>query len=356
MAENSKIEWTHHTWSPWEGCTKVSAGCANCYAANEADGRWGRVVWGPKGTRRVRAEAGWKDPIRWNKIAKETGVRLRVFPSMCDPFEDWRGYMIHSGNIPLWKMDAWNGHPYRWAAGHVIDPGLTGRELSMNDVRRRLFELIQATPYLDWLLLTKRPENVLRFWPRHLDADDDPELWSVELGQLDEAGSVPRHLKNVWIGTSVENQEAADARIPELLKLRDLSPVLWLSMEPMLGPVDLSRWLLSDSPFFKPLIDWVIQGGESQDGARWCHPAWARFTRDQCDAAGIAYLFKQWGEWLPTTVEAGTVRVDVNGSDVTNLPGLFDESDIGFVRVGKKAAGRELDGQIHNQFPMGQVT
>jgi protein gp37 len=172
---------------------------------------------------------------------------------------------------------------------------------NLDRMRRRLFALIDATSNLDWLLLTKRPENILSMWP-------DCAIEPCETLHSDGR-------KNVWLGTSVENQEYADKRIPALIQCRDLSPVLFLSCEPLLGSLDLN--FVRDNP----PIDWVIVGGESGPNARPSHPDWFRSIRDQCSAAGVPFHFKQWGE--------------------------FDEHQ---KRVGKKAAGRLLDGEEHGHF------
>lgn len=159
--ENSKIEWTTHTFNPWWGCVKVSAGCEHCYAETFSK-RTGHSIWGPAKTtsRRLFTDKHWAEPLKWNETAQQAGERHRVFcASMADVFED---------------------HP------QVID------------ARQRLFELIDRTPYLDWLLLTKRPENIRRLWP--FGWYDDQYTWP-----------------NIWLGTSVENQIAADTRIPHLL-------------------------------------------------------------------------------------------------------------------------------------------
>jgi len=180
----------------------------------------------------------------------------------------------------------------------------------MDDVRRRLFNLIDKTPYLDWLLLTKRPENIQQMWP--------VEISGKKL-----------HRENVWLGTSIENQEWAQKRIPVLIDCRQLSPVLFLSCEPMVGPVDLHKYLFVGPEggweyegSRRNFLNWVIAGGESGPNARACDPAWFRSLRDQCRDADVPFHFKQWGE--------------------------FDEHQ---VRVGKKTAGRLLDGVTHNGFP-----
>lgn len=269
MAENSAIEWTDHTFNPWIGCQKVSAGCANCYAEAFAR-RYGKAEWGPTAKRVRTSAANWRKPLTWNKKAADAGQRARVFcASLADVFED----------NP--QVDEW---------------------------RRDLFDLILETPSLDWLLLTKRPENIrpalqmMRVLKRDNVFDD---LW-------------PQHFQNVWIGTSVENQEQAEKRIPELMQIP--ARVRFLSCEPLLGAVDLSRWLEfagcdTDLGIANPGVDWVIAGGESGPGARPVAQEWTRSLRDQCSAADVPFLFKQWG-----------------GRN-------------------KKAAGRQLDGREWSQFP-----
>lgn len=277
MAENSKIEWTDHTFNPWMGCTKVSPACANCYAERDFDHRYGKVKWGNAGTRVLTSDANWKKPIQWNKDSEKSGNRQRVFcASLADVFEDWQGPMLDS-------------------KGTAVDA-------SMNFLLHQLFWLIDGTPHLDWLLLTKRPENILRLWPDKTRRE------------------------NVWLGTSVENQEYADKRIPEILKCRHLSPVLFLSCEPVVGPVTIEHWMFDhDSPgvYSGPSINWVITGGESGPNARPADPDWFRSIRDQCAANDVPFHFKQWGE--------------------------FDEHQN---RVGKKNAGRLLDGETHDGLPV----
>lgn len=322
--QNSKIEWTHHTFNPWWGCIRVSPGCEHCYAETLAN-RYGHAVWGPAKTtaRREMSESYWKQPLKWNRDAERAGERKRVFcASMADVFED------HP------QLDYW---------------------------RMRLWDLIEQTQMLDWLLLTKRPENMTRM------ADN----W---------AGGWPA---NVWAGTSVENQEYADKRIPELLKV--LARVRFLSCEPLLGPVDLSRWLpdlsvpIDQGPYdgeapigaYDPLtreyypdpveidIHWVICGGESGRSARPMHPNWARSLRDQCVEAEVPFLFKQWGEWLPMVCERDEEGVGhFVGADGRRLyiPDLLAHAheikdDRGIIRLGKKAAGRLLDGRTHDAYP-----
>jgi protein gp37 len=369
MAENSKIEWTDHTFNPWMGCTKVSPACKNCYAERDMDHRYGRVAWGPGGTRVLTGIENWAKPVRWNMLAqrrgqsmtygeavavygkklpkceshewdnrtkdennawlREHGVdplrRPRVFcASLADVFEDWKGPIVNSKG-ERGVIDCNGGW---WFTNGPVS---NCYELTMDVVRQRLFALIDATPNLDWLLLTKRPENIKKMIPCRTDTSCDGDCADCSLD-----GSRCRSRKNIWLGCSVENQEYADKRIPELLKCRDLSPVLFLSCEPLLGPVNF-RWAKWDSwndANGKPrlrvdeldglrMLDWVIAGGESGPQARPTDPEWFRSLRDQCQTAGVPFLFKQWGE--------------------------FDES---LQRVGKVRAGRSLDGVTHDGFPV----
>lgn len=307
MGKNSGIEWTHHTFNPWIGCTKVSPACANCYAERDFDHRYKKVQWGPNGTRVVTSEPNWRKPIQWNKEAEKADVRERVFcASLADVFEDWDGPVLNASGETMHYFPASRLH---WG---TEGQGTSSDELTLRDVRKRLFNVIDQTPYLDWLLLTKRPENIRRMW--------SPDMFGE------------KRRKNVWIGTSVENDHYAGKRIPELMKCRDLSPVLFLSCEPLVGSVDLSSWLGEKQQFTRNqngvmqsnvvAIDWVITGGESGPNARPADPDWFRGLRDQCIEFNVPFHFKQWGE--------------------------FDEHQ---VRVGKKNAGRLLDGVEWNQVP-----
>lgn len=377
LAENSGISWTDHTFNPWMGCTKVSPACKHCYAERDMDHRYGKVAWGPNGTRVLTSDANWKLPLKWNREAaawqlhlafcERSGItdpvaewarrdggnlpaiprRPRVFcASLADVFEDWQGQVL-SGGVPVTIADD----------GSFIrnpDCPFGHRPATLDDIRQRLFKLIDATPYLDWLLLTKRPENIRKMWCSHVNTDGKPPLML--------------HRSNVWLGTSIENQEYADKRLPELLKCRHLSPVLFLSCEPLLGPVDLKligcpecgkseqNWFPNytickscGSEVKSPPepINWVIAGGESGPGARPSHPDWFRSIRDHADACEVAFHFKQWGEWVPGDHDCVTFADnevlpwhDKQGSDITPM-----------CRVGVKRAGRLLDGALHDAFP-----
>lgn len=268
MAETT-IEWTSYikdgrlipgySFNPWEGCSKVSEGCTNCYAEARAH-RYDTVKWGPQGTRRIASESYWRQPLTWNRKAEQAGERRRVFcASLADVFED---------------------------------------RPELEAPRRRLWELIVKTPNLDWLLLTKRPENISRML-----GPGGINFYAVE-------GPVPCPQPNVWLGTSVENQKCAEERIPLLLDTP--AAVRFLSMEPLLESVDLERIRgalpesaetchygeahinrTCDCSFG---VDWVIVGGESGGkNRREFHLEWSRDLLRQCREANVPYFFKQAG-------------------------------------------------------------
>jgi len=351
MSENSKIEWTDHTFNPWEGCQKVGPGCDHCYAeTRNARFSGGQAVnWGPGAPRRRTSEANWRKPLAWNAAHFEFFAkhrrRQRVFcASLADVFDN--------------EVDQ------KW--------------------RRDLFDIIELTPNLDWLLLTKRIGNVVRMLPSH--------DWAAR--------------GNVWLGATIVNQEEADRDIPKLLAVP--ARVRFLSMEPLLGPVNLTDVPMPESghgyheyspvitgnplkrsQLRKPKIDWVIVGGESGPGARPMHPKWVRSLRDQCQAADVPFLFKQWGEWKPIsqmeeaehsalyesrvttkphedqgnlddiygrkcTVPTTALHIDGSTHEITEPIAFLQGTEAMQVfQIGKKAAGRLLDGRTWGQFPKG---
>ncbi|WP_300009729.1 DUF5131 family protein [uncultured Roseobacter sp.] len=284
MAENSGIEWTHHTFNPWTGCTKISPACDHCYAEGWAK-RSGHVQWGPHAKR--RRTKTWGNPVKWNKALEGTGRRERVFcASLADVFDN------HGSIDSSWRDELW--------------------------------DLIEETENLDWLLLTKRPQNIERLLPSYWLRDPKP---------------------NVWLGTTVENQKTAEQRIPHLLRIP--AAIHFLSCEPLIGEINLREiaglskdedgtvdvWWDAltgiaydewgdEMPCNDDLpnsVSWVITGGESGPNYRPANPDWFRALRDQCEDASVPFLFKQW--------EGKT------------------QSQI-------KAMGRELDGLVHDAFPM----
>ncbi len=279
--DNSRIEWCDHTFNPWEGCQKVSPECDNCYAENRDLRFTGGKHWGPKAPRRRTSPANWLKPLKWNRdheaFYTAHGRRQRVFcASLADVFDN--------AVDPQWRAD--------------------------------LFDLIRETPNLDWLLLTKRPQNMVKMLP-----EDWGDGWS-----------------HVWLGTSAGTQKTADQNIPHLLATP--AAVRFVSAEPLLGEVDLTRiddghahrdvprceWGPVDDDDSPPslwwdaltgertimhggahgdwsrtdaCLDWIIVGGESGPKARPMHPDWARSLRDQCQEAGVAFFMKQMARKAP---------------------------------------------------------
>jgi len=296
MAENTKIQWTDHTFNPWRGCTKVAEGCKFCYAdATSKRNPKTLGIWGDNGTRVVASQAMWREPVKWNKAAAEMGERPRVFcASLGDVFEDWQGRMVNSKGRTYLRSYGDGGKHFAYEGQSVYPGGLDWCDANMNDVRARLFRLIDDTPHLDWLLLTKRPENIRRMWdftrPIHWDG----------VKYEGRAYRVGRR-KNVWIGTSVATQADADKNIPELLKCRDLSSCLFVSYEPAIEEVDFTQFIYDcwtaihgGQPKIRQGI-WLITGGESGHNARPCDVDWIRSAVRQCKDAGVPCFVKQLG-------------------------------------------------------------
>jgi protein gp37 len=268
VGETTQIEWADGTFNGWWGCARVSPACQNCYAET-FDRRLGGSHWGVGRPRRVFGDEHWAQPLKWNAKAAASGVRRRIF---CSSMSD-----IFDAEAP---------------------PGALAR----------LWNLIRETPNLDWLLLTKRPERIAASLPA-----DWGNGWP-----------------NVWLGTTVENQKYADLRLPQLLAIPAV--VHFISAEPLLGPLELRRFLQPaewSSPRFSARatrLTWVIGGGETGARARPLQLEWIRGLRDQCVESGTPFHFKQWGDHGP-------------GAD-------------GLARLGKKRAGRELDGRTWDQLPV----
>jgi len=239
MAYLSKIEWCHHTFNAWWGCAKVpnDPACHNCYAETWAK-RTGFQIWGQSKPRRMLSDAQWRKPLKWNREAADAGERHRVFcSSMADVFED--------------RDD-------------------------LADARSRLWELIEATPSLDWLLLTKRPENfgMLRVKSRH----------------------------NVWLGVTAATQKHYQERVPLLTKRS--AAVHFVSMEPVRECIDLQL----DKKKYRP--DWVIVGGESGPRARETDERWLQKAAYQCVEAGVPIFVKQMGSRLVRPADQLGINLD----------------------------------------------
>lgn len=309
MAKNTKIEWATHTYNPWIGCAKVSPACDHCYAEDLMDVRYNRVNWGAGAARARTSPQTRNAPFKWDREAAKAGKKATVF---CLSLGD-----IWDNEVdPLWRREA--------------------------------FDVMRATPNLIYLLLSKRIGNAVRM--------------------AEEAGGLP---PNAALGATVVNQDEADRDVPKLIRTAYGTDALFtfLSIEPLLGPIDLTAIPRSPSTgggYMRPLdgrferICWVIVGGESGRHARPMHPGWVRSLRDQCAAAGVPFFFKQWGMWRPgmtlASGERGRFAIHWPGNGFT----FFDESPRQFGRfghdasmtfVGKTAAGRLLDGIEHNGFP-----
>lgn len=328
MGDKTGIEWADSTWNPITGCDKVSPGCDRCYAETFAE-RW-------RGTPEHYFANGFDVQLRPNKLdlpLRWTRRRKVFVNSMSDLFHD---------KVP-------------------------------DEYIARVFAVMALAPQHTFQVLTKRHGRM-----RSLLSSDDfrSEVtqtfvgWAVEdlslkTGHLESATGDWWPLPNVWLGVSAEDQQRADLRIPALLDTP--AAVRFVSAEPLLGPINLhTDPIEAGSPFWGSQLDWVIVGGESGPGARPMHPDWARSLRDQCVAAGVPFLFKQWGEWVPERLglhgnnapaaflsTGGVVRPLINGKPA--CPPMAPAGDMTIRRVGKKRAGRELDGRTWDQYP-GLVT
>ncbi|SFU70632.1 DUF5131 family protein [Alicyclobacillus macrosporangiidus] len=344
MGNKSAIEWTDATWNPVTGCSKVSAGCTNCYAERLSHRfGWTTKPWNATyAAENVRLHPDrLEEPLKWKKPR-------RVFVnSMSDLFHE---------QVPLeFIAEVFNVMACATAA--------CGKNHKHDE------ECWTGEPHT-FQILTKRPERMMRvineelpdyvghYWP-----GDRPLCLALELNWP---------LPNVWLGVSAENQEAADERIPFLLKTQ--AAVRFVSCEPLLGPVNLrdidlgtnghglrfqldsltgwsrgsdeqtGRHRVSRNDEFGR-IDWVIVGGESGPNARPMHPEWARSLRDQCQAAGVAFLFKQWGEWAPVH------ELRCNEPGICGRQWYNFDPDTAVCRIGKRAAGRLLDGRTWDEYP-----
>jgi protein gp37 len=305
VADNSKIEWTEATWNPITGCSVVSAGCRHCYAM------------------------------------KLAGTRLQHHPSRA-------GLTVESAAGPVWNgqvrfNEEWLRQPLQWRRPRKIFVCAHGdlfHESVPDEWIDRVFGVMAVAKHHTFQVLTKRAGRMRDYVAGLGNAFPRLERGARLVGYTLNFEGLPMvrfPLPNVWLGVSVEDQAAADARIPLLLQTP--AAVRWISAEPLLGAVDLpglffygverNGGVVPLREKGHPQLDWVVVGGESGTNARPMHRAWARSLRDQCAAAGVPFLFKQWGEWAPA---ANPNRID-------------------FERVGKRAAGRLLDGVQHDGYP-----
>lgn len=287
MAENTAISWAHDTFNPWEGCTRISAACDNCYAAVRADRFGNGHLWA--GQLRHTSAANWKQPIRWNAEAANWNGSRRVFcASLADVFD--------------------NQAPQAW--------------------REDLWALIEATPLLTWMLLTKRPQKIVGMVP---------PAWLINPPE------------NVWYGATIENRATLAQRAHHLADVP--AALRFWSCEPLLEDLGDVRALLGP-------IGLIIGGGESGPKARPSHPDWFRSLRDQCAETGTVFHFKQWGEWRDrgghVSIAARKHRTHIAYLDRDTgerKPHPNRASDETMIRLGKVEAGRLLDGMLHDRMP-----
>jgi protein gp37 len=334
MSDKTKIEWTDATWNPIVGCSVVSPGCTNCYAMRLA------------GTRRAHhpSRAGL---TTMTKAGPVWNGQVRLYePSLHQPLQ--------------WKRPR---RIFVCAHGDLFHESVPDEWID------RVFAVMALAPQHVFQVLTKRSARMREYVSRTLDqwhgnadnfADRFQDAMDWNLAWINDIDDMQWPLANVWLGVSAERQQEADERIPDLLATP--AAVKFVSAEPLLGPIDITRWL---HPRSKPNpdgyggdeapgwttdfthLDWIIVGGESGPGARPMHPAWARSIRDQCMAAGVAFHFKQHGEWLgEDQFASGVIRGEPE--EIHVWPDRYVSA-----RVGKKRAGRRLDGVEHDAFPGG---
>jgi protein gp37 len=324
----TKIEWTSNddgtpgrTWNPTRGCSRVSEGCRNCYAERIA----------------ARFSAGQKeDPTNCD-------------PPLCEldpPLSDktlgiFEGFAIRTPSGPRWTgkvelIESKLTEPLHWKKPQRVFVNSMSdlfHEALPDDAIGRVFAVMALCPHITFQVLTKRPERMLEWSRRIFPHDSVMHIMSRDHGV--DAFALRWPLPNVWLGVSVEDQATADARIPLLLQTP--AAIRFVSYEPALGPVDFGTWI---DPMWVPNLDWIICGGESGPGARPARPDWFRQVRDQCQAAGVAFFFKQWGEYHPITRTDGIHESPFGPAGSQHM-----------IRVGKKKAGALLDGREWKEFP-----
>jgi protein gp37 len=327
MADKTGIEWTDATWNPTTGCNKVTPGCDNCYAMTLAP--------------RLKAMGSAHYQTDGNPATSGPGFGIAMHPDALDKPLRWQ-------------------RPRRIFVNSMSDlfhDGVT------DDFIMQVFAVMALARQHTFQVLTKRHGRMRSLLNQHsfwgmvgvyaLEMTNDT-VWLPASGVSLDAHALP----NVWLGVSVEDQKRANLRVPALIDTP--AAVRWLSCEPLLGPVDLER--TDKDARVDGGIDWVVAGGESGPGARPMHPDWARTLRDSCTSAGIPFLFKQWGAWVDASQfdGAGYDAVEMaergltiwpDGRTVAGPAGNSIDGSAGMWRVGKKKAGRELDGRTHDEYP-----
>lgn len=355
----TSIEWTNATWNPVRGCSRVSEGCRNCYAEKQA----ARIISCERGRGVPEGEGAYDGLLaaggQWNG-------KVRLVPEALEQPKHWK-------------------KPRRIFVNSMAD---LFHENVPDEFIDKVFTVMESTSRHTFQILTKRPERMLEYVRNRVDLIKNAEMQKIQINETYERLLEVVRIanitlpKNIWLGISVECQKTANKRIPYLLQTP--ASVRWMSAEPLLGEINLNRlysettldggglsqewfscitgqrfhiWADEEIPY--PKLDWVVVGGESGKEARPMHPDWVRSLRDQCVAADIAFLFKQWGEWAPhQAVPGGDEGGDIRRGHVQYLPGdgrepdgHFRRGDAAVAKVGKKAAGRLLDGVLHDQYP-----
>jgi protein gp37 len=392
----TSIEWTQETWNPIVGCSIVSPGCTNCYAMRMA----ARIE-----AMNAEARAGeWADAKKRAIAAQYDGTTQKVNGNAV-----WTGHLAMAGDKAL-LAPLKRKKPTTYFVNSMGD---LFHEAVPDDWIDKVFAVMALTPQHTYQVLTKRSQRMREYFTKRQFRDAHPlevrmDAISAQMDAIAPAFGLTERvgpfsdnglpLPNVWLGVSTERQQEADERIPDLLATP--AAIRFISAEPLLGPIDLSALpfpkscaceyhapkldALSASVFCEgccegpermdiPRLDWVIVGGESSPDARPMHPEWARALRDQCNAAGVPFFFKQWGEYLPalqclpgygkihgaTAIRPGRMKLHYGGSPQEAPKHAFAQHGVEFAsidnlltfRVGKSAAGRVLDGLIHDEYP-----
>lgn len=327
MAGSTGIEWTDATWNPIRGCARVSEGCRNCYAEG---------------------------------VAKRFSGPGRPYHGLIARTGQWNGGVMVVEHLLDWPLR--KRKPQRIFVNSMSD---LFHEAVPDEWIDQIFAVMALAPQHTFQVLTKRPERMREYFA---DLGLRAEMIGIEAEAI---GGIDRHtedlkqrwplpLPNVWLGVSVEDQATADVRIPLLLQTP--AAVRWVSAEPLLGPVDLLYSAFDGAWPFKEMgqLDWVVVGGESGRNARPMHPYWARSLRDQCQAAGVPFLFKQWGNWCPSDAKpepgkytGGGIFLRHDGRKGSQID-WWDGNAAAMDYLGKKAAGRMLDGRLHDEYPEAQ--
>jgi protein gp37 len=324
MADNTKIEWTDATWNPIRGCSMAkgseTGGCLNCYAA--------------------------RDAVRFSG----PGMPYEGLARMTNSGPRWTGDVVlieHSAGDILTKPLRWR-RPRRVFVNSMSD--LFHESLPFEAVDRVVAVMATAKQHV-FQVLTKRPERMAQYLEMRGVSDHQNVVHPVDRRTITR---VAWPLPNVWWGVSCENQKTLDDRMPHVIRALPHMALAWLSAEPLLGGLNLTRWLphardeSQTRVEFYPGLSWVVAGGESGPNARPAHPLWFQSIADQCSAAGVPFLFKQWGEWTPNDGGESVEKIRVVP---THPNAVIDTRAVYMFRAGKSAAGRELNGRLWDEYP-----